>query len=151
VTIAMLPLLVASITRREMRQLASVLLPIFSVELAYRDTLNRARVETTHIDTVTVGIRARHIERLDAANFAEKMPGNAGVESIRRQLLFALKKLKGSFRHDQVEKTALGADRAIALCRLDLGGRQHFEPNLAAMTPTLVFDALNWLCHRLEI
>lgn len=65
-----------------MHKLCRVLFPVPAIERCDFNVGYRRRVETAHIDAVAVGIRARHVEGLDAANFAEKMLGDAGIESV---------------------------------------------------------------------
>lgn len=73
-----------------MREFGRVLLPVAPVESGYRDAFDRARVETTRIDAVAVRIGARHVKRFDAADIAEQMLGDSGVESVRREMFRTL-------------------------------------------------------------
>ena len=56
--------------------------PILAVEGFDGELLNRLRIEAADIHAVTIWVRARHVERLDAANLAEQMLGDAGIESV---------------------------------------------------------------------
>src|SRR5262249_38935118 len=111
-------------------------LPLASVEGLGRDRqlLDRPLIQAARVDAVAVGMRARHIERLDAAHRAEKMLRHAGVESIRGEEFRALEQAEARLRHDQVQEPRLRADRAIALGDREAGGRLDFEADPAAMT-----------------
>ena len=57
--------------------------PILAVKGDDCNFSNRSRLQTAHIDAVTVGMRSRDIERFDPARFTKQMFGNAGVERVR--------------------------------------------------------------------
>src|SRR4051812_42602034 len=69
-------------------------LPVAAVEALWRDRERIEAVETMGVDVDLVRVGARHIERLDAAHFAEMMLGDPGVELIGREIAFALKQIE---------------------------------------------------------
>jgi hypothetical protein len=73
-------------------------------------------VEAAHIDIDLVGIGTGHVERMNAAGGAERMPRRAGIETIGGERVFAAEQFELLRRHDQMQKPLLGADRAIAFC-----------------------------------
>ena len=73
-----------------MREFGPVLLPVTPVESGYRNAFDRDRFKTTCIDAVAVRFGARHVKRFDTADIAEKMLGDSGVESVRREMFRAL-------------------------------------------------------------
>src|SRR5690348_14576072 len=72
--------------------LGKVLFPVLSVDLPRARDPERAFVEAARVDAVAVGMRARHVERLDAAVPAEKVLRGAGVELVGRERLLAREK-----------------------------------------------------------
>src|SRR5262249_33735497 len=87
-----------------------------------------------------VGVRARHVERLDPADRAEQVPGHPGVERVRGELVRAAQQPEPRLRHHEVQVAGLRADRAVALVHLDLGGRVDLEADAAAVTAAGVGD-----------
>src|SRR5262245_23147405 len=61
------------------------LLPILSIKRVRLDRRDIDIVETADIDVDLVGIGARHIEGMDAADRAEGVLGRAGIELISGQ------------------------------------------------------------------
>jgi hypothetical protein len=51
---------------------------------------------------------------MNAASGAKSVLRNAGIESVRRQRIFAAYEFEGLRRHDEMEKSFFAADRAIA-------------------------------------
>src|SRR3972149_4077547 len=66
-----------------------LLFPLTAVELPDAQFLYRARVETTSIDTEAIGMRTRHVERLDAANRTEQVLRRVRVETVGSQHLIS--------------------------------------------------------------
>lgn len=66
-------------------------LPVLAVKLRNGQTLNRAGIKAAHVNTVTIRIRPRNVERFDTADFTKPVLRHAGVERVRREGLFALK------------------------------------------------------------
>src|SRR5215470_8770436 len=79
-----------------------LLLPLTAVELRDVHFLHCAWVETARVDTETVGMRTRHIERLDAADRAEQVLGRAGVKGIACERFAAGKQPKAVRGNDEV-------------------------------------------------
>ena len=71
-------------------------------------------VETTHVDAIAVRIGTRNIERFDAANFAKQVFCHRGIELVFDEELGALMQGKLIFRNDQMEKSALATNGAVA-------------------------------------
>src|SRR5690349_897657 len=91
-------------------------------------------VQTTHIHVDLIGVGAWNIKRMNAAGGAKGVLGDASVEAIRRQRILAAKELEGIRRHDEMEKTFLAADRAVALGdpRQIRGYAKAYAPTMAA-------------------
>ena len=114
------------------------LFPVAPVERRDRER-DRLRVEAAHVDAVAVRVRARNIERFDAAGLAERVPGDAGIEGVNAQIFRSLEQLESGARYDEVQVARFRADRTVALAHLDVLGRFHFEPNRAAVAASGVF------------
>lgn len=71
-------------------------------------------IEASHVDVDLVGIRPRYVKTVDAADAAEVVRGDAGVESVGSQLGLAGEKLETIARDDPVQKSLLFANRAVA-------------------------------------
>lgn len=94
-------------------------------------------VETAHIDVDLIGIGARHVERMNAAGGAEGVLRRAGIEAVCRQHLLAAEQFELLRRHDEMQESLLGADRAIALGdAVEIGGDAKAHP--AAMATAIV-------------
>src|SRR5690349_19271502 len=65
--------------------LGIVLFPVPAVDLAHAGDAERALVEAAHVHAEPVRVRARHVERLDAAVPAEEVLRGPGVELVVRQ------------------------------------------------------------------
>jgi hypothetical protein len=53
---------------------------------------------------------------MNAAGGAERMLRRAGVEAVGRQRILAAEQFELLRRHDQMQKSLLATDRAIAFC-----------------------------------
>jgi hypothetical protein len=62
------------------------------------------------------------------------MPGNTGIERIRREKFRTLNQSETGFPDDKMKVTALAADGAVALGCLDLGRRLDLKPDPSAVT-----------------
>ena len=58
-----------------------------SVDLPERHLGRRALVEAARVDVDAIGIAARDVETLHAADTAEAMPGDAGVEGVFGEII----------------------------------------------------------------
>ena len=85
-----------------------------SVEGHDLDVLYGLGLEAVDVDREAVGVRARDVERLDPADRAERVLGDASVETVGRELPCAGEKSKPRGGHDEMKEAALGADRAVA-------------------------------------
>src|ERR1700751_368038 len=71
----------------------------FRLERAEVDVVETARVG---VDLVRIG--ERHVERMNTADFAERVLGDAGVERVRREIVLAADELELLRRHDQMQE-----------------------------------------------
>src|SRR5579872_1844381 len=91
--------------------------------------------ERAEIDADFVGIGARHVERMNAANRAKGMLRRAGVEAVGGKRILAADELELLRRHNQMQKAFFPADRAVAVSDArELGC--HAKAHAAAMTAT---------------
>ena len=60
----------------------SVIFPVAAVEVIDADSRYRRWVETADVDADSVGVRSRYVKRFDAADRAEMMLGDTGVEGV---------------------------------------------------------------------
>jgi hypothetical protein len=65
---------------------------------------------------------------------------NSGIESIFNEKLGTALQSKAVFWNDQMEKSALAANRAVALNGFDFSGCENGKPHPAAMAATVIFD-----------
>src|ERR1700722_5451925 len=98
------------------------------------DRVDRACIETAHVDVDAVRIRARHVERFNAAYPTEQMLRRSGVERVFAQVVLSREQSETRSRHNQVQVAGHCADRAIAFQRMDFRRRIDFESNSPAMT-----------------
>jgi len=80
-------------------------------------------VETTHVNAIAVRIGTRNIEGFDAANLAEQVFCDSGIELVFDEKLGALMQSKLIFRNDQMKKSAFATNGAVALESFDCGRR----------------------------
>src|SRR4051812_16402899 len=59
-----------------------VFLPVAAVDLGDLHARHGAGIETARVDAVSIGVRARHVERFHAAGGAEQVLRRAGVEGV---------------------------------------------------------------------
>lgn len=119
------------------RQFVRMLLPVLPIEL-HDPNQGRLRFKAVDVYVHAIGVRPRHVERLDAADAAESMPGEAGVEPVGGQAFLSRDELELRPGHDQVKEAGFRTDRAIAVLGLDDFRRLHLESNCAAMAGTCV-------------
>ena len=117
-----------------------LLFPLATVELTDAHLLYRARVETTSVDTETIGMRTRHVERLDATNRTEQVLRCVSVEAVGGQRLTSGKQREAIRGNDQVQVTRLAAHGAIALRDLQFRWRDHLESDTTTVTTPNVCD-----------
>jgi hypothetical protein len=121
-----------------MPEFTGVAFPILSVE--WRDGQRSGPgIQTTDVDIVAVRVRAGNIIGLNTADIAEQMLGNAGIEGVGDDMLFAGQQAKLGPGNYQMKITRLGADRAITLVHLQVRRGLHFEPDRTAMTTALIY------------
>ena len=68
--------------------------PVGAVERRDPHPLHGLRVEATGVHAVAVGVRARDVERLHAADGAKKMLRRPGIEGVGGEVSFALLELE---------------------------------------------------------
>jgi len=91
------------------------MLPVPAVERQHFERAQIDPVEAADIDVDFVGIRARHVERMNAASRAKGMFCRAGVEPIGGERVLAADKLELLRRHNQMQKAFFATDRAVAV------------------------------------
>src|SRR3954453_7380702 len=89
--------------------------PVFSVERRRRELGNVDIVETAGVDVDLAGVRARHVEGMNAAMLAERVLRRLCVEFVGGEVVLAADELEALRRDDQVQNSLLDADRAIAI------------------------------------
>ena len=72
------------------------------------------------------------------------MLGDTGVECVDGERFPTLDKSKPGLGHDEMEKTALTADRTVAFYSFDRSRRFNLEPHPAAMASTTMFDQVTF-------
>jgi hypothetical protein len=105
-----------------------------TVKLGYFDALDGFRIKAFHVDTDTVRMRARDVERLYATVSAKKMLRDTGVECVGTQRILTLKQSKVIGGHEQVQKARLAANTAITVVCVNGRWCIDFESNPAAVT-----------------
>jgi hypothetical protein len=94
-------------------------------------------IETAHVDVDLVRIGAGHVEGMNSADLAERVPGDFGVELVGGKIFLAAEKFEPFRRHNQVQKTFLPAHRAVAFGdTVKIGG--YAEPHAAAVAAALI-------------
>ena len=93
------------------------LLPVPSVEGTDADLLERSIVEAAQVHAVAVGVRARHVEGLDAAVPAEEVTSLSGVEGVGRERVLAPQQPEVLARHDQVQVAELSGRSSSCIRR----------------------------------
>jgi hypothetical protein len=117
-----------------------MVLPMLAVKGDHRHFFDGSRFQAAHVDAVTVRVRSRNIERFDAACFTEHVLRHTGVEGVSRKRFRTLDKSETGLWHDEMQKPALAADRAVAFNGVDLGLSFNLELYPAAMASAAVFD-----------
>jgi hypothetical protein len=135
---------------REVFEVIGVFFPIASVEVGDPYVGDGLGLQTTGVDTDPVGVRTRHVERLDTAGLTKVVLGDTGVEGVGGEVFFSADNSEFRSRYDQVEIGGHGADGAVAEPDLDLRGSFNLEPNFAAMTTAAVGDQLGIVHHGWE-
>src|SRR5262245_29544586 len=128
---------------RQSAKLGRMGFPMLAVKGDDCNFSDRGRLQTAHIDAVTVGMRSRDIERLDPARFTKQMLGDTGVECVSRQRFRALDETEPRLRDDEMKKPAFAADRTVAFDGFNLSLCFDLKLDPAAMASTPVFDQLN--------
>jgi hypothetical protein len=123
-----------------MRDIESMFLPMLAFKGYHLDFTDRGGLQAAHIDAVTFRMRSGYIERFNAAHFAKQMLGDTGIECVRCKRFRTLDESELRFRHDEMKKTALAADRTIAIDGFYLRRRFDLKLHYAAMAPTAMLD-----------
>ncbi|KWF33080.1 hypothetical protein WL86_27345 [Burkholderia diffusa] len=77
-----------------MRKGLDVFFPVLPVKRSHIESVGPWKIQTAKIDAVIAGMRTRTIEWLHAANSAERVLRNPGIEAVSRQFLATLEQLK---------------------------------------------------------
>ena len=88
---------------RTLIPVGSCLLPFAPVEWDHRYGIDRAAVDAARIDADAVWMRARNIERLDAAVGAEMMLRDVRVEGVRHERFAAREQRESLGGHDEMK------------------------------------------------
>ena len=119
---------------------AAILRPAFfpfaAIERLHRHRFDGVAVDAAHVDADPIRMRTRNVEGFHAADRAEEVLGDVGIERVGRQRIAAADQLEAVRRHDEVQIPELAADGAIAVRDLEVGRRDDLETNAAAMTTT---------------
>src|ERR1700690_1183348 len=115
-----------------------LLVPLQAVDRSDPQSLNGAGVETARIDAESVGVRTRHVKRLDAAGRAKQMFRGMRVEAVSRQRIAAGGEFEALGRNDEVQKAGFAANRAVAVIDRQYRRGDDFESDAAAVAATLV-------------
>jgi len=90
-------------------------------------------LETSCVDHVILGVRARTVERRYAAEAAEVVERPSSTKLVRRKSVLALEKVESIGRYHVMKVPLATADRAIAFANL-AQVRSNLEPDAAAVT-----------------
>src|SRR5262249_5487941 len=113
------------------------ILPMPAIERFHCERGEINVIETPHVDVDFVRIGPWHVKRMDPTHLAESVLRNLGVVLIGGKAVTAAYELELLWRHDQVEKPFLRADRAVAVGDTVEIGR-HTETNAAAVAAALI-------------
>ena len=94
--------------------MADVHFPLLYVERLYLSVWQCVLVQAVNIDVDTVGVRARHVETVDATARTEVVLRGVGVEGVGGQVCLSCRQHKVLTRHDQVQKALFCTDGANA-------------------------------------
>jgi hypothetical protein len=114
-------------------QLDHMLFPILSIKRLDGVLHIIRRIETPEIDAKSIWVGSGYIKRLYTANLAEMMLRNTGAECIGGEACPASQQTKFFRWNDQVKKSRLAANRAIALREHWILGKFHLKPDRAAV------------------
>jgi hypothetical protein len=120
-----------------MRQFGAMVFPVSAVKRFDRQ-FPGLRLQTSDIDIEAVRIGSRDIESFNAARLTKPVLRHAGIERIRRKVVFAVQQRESGTWHNQMEITRFGADRTVALDTRDSLRRFDPESNRSAMTTAVV-------------
>src|SRR4249919_1210173 len=121
-----------------MRKLAGIALPFAAIEWLDDELVHFAIVQATRIDIDAIGIGARHVETLDAADAAEAMFCYASVEGVFDEVVVPGQQAKPRCRHDQMPEAAHPAKRTVAVLHRQHDGRIDLKTHAPAMAAAAV-------------
>lgn len=124
------------------------LLPILPVIGPNAKRLHLALVQASCVDIDPVGVRTGDVEGFDAASRAEQVASRAGTKLILGQRVLTLQEPKMRFWNNQMPKSGLEANRAIAVQDLQDARGQNLVTHAAAMAAALMPDGLVPICSR---
>jgi hypothetical protein len=108
--------------------------PMTAVEEAdWFETRSINAVETSRVHGDLVGLRARHVKRMHAAMFAERVLRYASLKGVDRQSILALQQLEIRRKDREMQNSLLGANGATTL-RQKVQIDPCAEAHLAAVT-----------------
>jgi len=113
--------------------LCNIIFPIGAVKGSDIDLCDTGRVQAVDISRDATGMRARHVERFDAAGLAKEVGRSTGIEAVVGQSLFALDELEVILVDNEMEEAGGVTDRAIAGKCFDCRRAAYLKSHCAAM------------------
>jgi len=113
--------------------------PVGTVERFNLKLIQHVSIQTAQVDIYPIRVRSGTVKGVNPTNPTEQVFGNARVEGIGRQHLLAGQQGKLIGGDNQVQKSFLAADRAVAV----LDGAiacpyPHLKSDCPAVTATLI-------------
>lgn len=128
---------------RNIRKSMNARFPVLSIEFTDPDPVYGLLIETMDIDTVSMRVRTRDVEWLDATIPAKQVACDAGIESILVERFSASAQPEIRGWNDPADETGFPADRAVAAYGIDLSRPPDFEPHAPAVALAAVDDLLS--------
>lgn len=118
------------------RQFVNILFPVFAVKWHDSQRIYCIFDQAVGVNADSIGMRPRHVKRLDAAVPTKIMLGDATIEPVSLERVFPAHQVEILFRNNDVQVTAHATDTAIALISLYVRGRLHFKRYATTVTST---------------
>src|ERR1700674_4128209 len=88
-------------------------LPFATIERRNRHLLDRFRIDAPCVHADAIRMRARHVERFDAAHGTKQMLGRVSIETVGPERVAAAKQFKSIGGDHEVQVTGLAANGAV--------------------------------------
>jgi hypothetical protein len=108
-------------------------LPIDTIKWDNRQARRLSIIKAISVDRNAVRIGSRRVKGFHPANLAERMFGNACVETVAGERLFSANQPKPVLRDNKMHKPCSATDRTIALFDFDGVSCEDFKLYRAAM------------------